>query len=700
MATASSKPLSNIVTPTVTQSSHDDSVIELQNTRSDQSSDVPQKVVTIGELLRSNPVPKNTTNPDDEAENSSRSNDESDDFHGQDDDDLDSHGGSFDEDDRSISTVEVLENESQDDEQFQLIWNYEKTFNNEEEMKVFLKGENTWSLRSTQDLSNGKKFTYRCNKVKLSGPQCNAGIYIQSVLNIDHENEDAEIEVHYRLYRKSQPHNHEALQNKSSKVTPKVKNIIIDCFKNNKKPTAICYQIRGDKTIQKNEQPTMTQIKNIIASYKRNQYGKDPITMKKLTEFVEQHLHIPNEDDDAFIAAFERSPPDQKENKFFRFFITTKRLLKNATNCKNIHADATYKVTIEKLPLIVVGTTDINKTFHLIGFIISSHQTANAYEFAFRATQNIMTEVTGNAFKPEVLICDADPAIHKGWYKVFAHDTKIIMCFFHVMHNVNKYAYTSKENKEKIKTDMQVLHLCYDEDLFDFACELFIDKWKSKEKKVIKSIEKSFMNKNKNWFIGAHFKAPKTNNALERFNGTLKLFQTDHAKKPLKQFMQLAMKMIQQRSREYIMDKAEFQTELHIPKDVFSKGIELKANYIASEENENGEVEFYMFASSISRELTQKDIDDFKSTEYDSFDNFMKKAFTIWKMVFPKDLINWQMATCTCPAYDNHFICKHITSIAHKLGLIEEQAENYDNEPLFVNPKGRPKRASKALMKD
>lgn len=658
-----------------------------------------EPIVTIADLLRKRHVPTNTTNtdgPNDDSGEPDRSNKET---------ESNERGNVFSEDEETASDDEILDDEmlddeSQNEEELNDVWNYEKEFNNEDEIQVFLKAENTWSLRSKQELASGTKSTYRCNKVKRTGVQCIAGLYILAVLRFDNNEENAEVEVKYQLYRKSLPHNHDLLGNKSKKVTPKVKDIIIAEFNNNKKPTAIGYVLRANATIPRNEQPNMRQIKSTIESYKKALYGKDPITMKALTEFVQQHLHVPVEDDTAFITMFERSPSDQQHDKVFRFFISTKRLLKNAENCKNIHADATYKITIEKLPLIVVGTTDINKTFHLIGFLISSDQTANAYELAFKALQAGMIKVNGKEFHPEVLICDADRAIHKGWRKVFTYETKIIMCFFHVMHNVNKYKYTSNENKEKIKSDMRLLHLCYDEQLFEFGCELFIEKWKSKEVNVIKTIEKSFINKNKNWFIGAHFKAPKTNNALERFNGTLKLFQTDYVKKPLKQFIQLAMKMIQQRSREYEMDKKGFQTELLIPKDVIKKGIELGGNYIANAENENGEVEFYMFSSNINKELTQVDIDNFKVAEYDSFESFVKNAFIIWKIIFPKDLNDWKMATCTCPAYDNHFICKHIVSIAHKLGLVEEDTENYDEEPLFVNQKGKPKRASKALVMD
>lgn len=227
------------------------------------------------------------------------------------------------DDEQMVSDTETIDDDSQNEEECHEVWNFEKEFNSEEEVSVFIKAENTWSLRSSQELSSGKKFTYRCNKVKRTGPQCNARLYVQSVLKFDFNNgENAEIELKYQLYRKSSTHNHTVLGNKSTKVTGRIKDIIIDGFNNNKKPTAIAYQLRADITIPLNDQPTMRQIKNVIESYKKSVYGKDPITMRTLTEFVEQHMYVPEEDDDAFITMFERSPPDQKENKVFRFFIT------------------------------------------------------------------------------------------------------------------------------------------------------------------------------------------------------------------------------------------------------------------------------------------------------------------------------------------------------------------------------------------
>lgn len=62
------------------------------------------------------------------------------------------------------------------------------------------------------------------------------------------------------------------------------------------------------------------------------------------------------------------------------------------------------------------------------------------------------------------------------------------------------------------------------------------------------------------------------------------------------------------------------------------------------------------------------------------------------------------MATCSCPAFDDDYACKHIIGIANQLNLIKEEEQlqeaNYDDVPLFSVKRGRPKRASGALNKD
>lgn len=115
------------------------------------------------------------------------------------------------------------------------------------------------------------------------------------------------------------------------------------------------------------------------------------------------------------------------------------------------------------------------------------------------------------------------------------------------------------------------MHKAGDERSFKAGCSLFVEKWKDKESEPVRKIRKSFFEKNSKWFVGAS-RIPKTNNALERFNGALKIFQTQYERKPLKQFQQIAMKLVQQRSKEYKMDKDPFQGELKISDDLMERG--------------------------------------------------------------------------------------------------------------------------------
>lgn len=165
------------------------------------------------------------------------------------------------------------------------------------------------------------------------------------------------------------------------------------------------------------------------------------------------------------------------------------------------------------------------------------------------------------------------------------------------------------------------------------------------------------------------------------------------------------MKIVQQRSKQYIADKEPFQSDLIVSAQLMQNGIAYShINFIDGPVKDNGEVDFFVFCSGIEKEITQKDIDEFYTAEYETFDDFANKTFDIWKITFPSDSAQWKMSTCSCPAFDADYICKHIIGIADQLGLIKEeeqpQEDNYDDVPLFTMKKGRPKRASSALNKD
>lgn len=253
--------------------------------------------------------------------------------------------------------------------------------------------------------------------------------------------------------------------------------------------------------IKEEDQPTKRQVRAVIDNFKNDQYGKEPLTMSQLTEFVEMNMKIPNEQDKTFILSFERSPSTDP-NKYFRFFLTTRRLLQMASMAKNLHADATHKVTLEKLPLIIVGSTDMSRRFHLIGYTVTSNETANDYKFIFNSIRVGVAKITGQVYNPSFLMADADPAIHKGFKESqFDNDITIMMRYAHVMDNVER-KYKFKGNKLLVLADLRILHKSPDYRTFHAGCDLFMKKWIDKEGDAVKKLEKSFFAKNYNWFIG------------------------------------------------------------------------------------------------------------------------------------------------------------------------------------------------------
>lgn len=651
------------------------------------------------------------------------------------------------------------------------MWDLDRSFETKAEFEKFMVEEDCWATRSSGALKNGHKTLYRCNKVTVGGPQCAAELYVlHQTIIIDANEPDAEnvigreavveeniveenitegniavipnpdtepnaivpqaneqnpaaeivagVGKHiFKVYRLNRMHNHEELENQTpTKVKPYVQKLILELSKNFK-PYTIIMKLRAMDEIKEEDQPNKRQVRAVIDNFKSEQYGKEPITMRQLTDFVEMNMEIPNELDKAFILSFERSP-SRDPNKYFHYFVTTRRLLQMASMAKNLHADATHKVTSEKLPFIVMGSTDMTRRFHLIGYTVTSNETANAYKFAFNSIRLGVAKITGQVYNPTFMMSDGDAAIHKGLNDSdFDADIQTMMCYTHVMSNVErKYKFVTKANKPLMLADLRILHKSPNYRTFSAGCNLFVEKWIDYEREAVKKLENSFFKKNYNWFIGSAFRVPKTNNALERFNGTTKIFQTQYEQKPLKQFIYLLMTIAKERSTEYVMDKDGFQSELKIKNALMDKGFSYQKNFFYMENNEtesennetdidsnetekeNKETEFFVFRGGIDKEITQEDVEAFQNAVYESFDEFTAKAFDIHQVVFPPDSAKWMDATCTCPAFDADYMCKHIIGIAHQIEILQKPDKDYDDEPIFGRAKkGRPKRASGAL---
>lgn len=97
-------------------------------------------------------------------------------------DDVPDYNSSFekvDEDDKPPTPKRKRNNKIKRD--YQLV----REFASATEAQQFIKSEKGWSIATTNDTVQGKKVLYRCNKNKLRGQQCAAGIHLLYAVESD-----------------------------------------------------------------------------------------------------------------------------------------------------------------------------------------------------------------------------------------------------------------------------------------------------------------------------------------------------------------------------------------------------------------------------------------------------------------------------------------------------------------------------------
>lgn len=144
-----------------------------------------------------------------------------------------------------------------------------------------------------------------------------------------------------------------------------------------------------------------TQLYNFLQRHKKKTQGAATMNVGEFEDWCSARS-TPSIDDPnaAFVVCHETSVDEGVPS--MRVFVTTPRLLENATRSSILHADATYKLNTERLPVIVVGTTDRDRHFHPIGLGLTSGETADDYAFVFRGIVDGVQRTRGVQYSPEV----------------------------------------------------------------------------------------------------------------------------------------------------------------------------------------------------------------------------------------------------------------------------------------------------------
>lgn len=306
--------------------------------------------------------------------------------------------------------------------------------------------------------------------------------------------------------------------NHSKSVSKEMKKLIVECSTNRMTAKHIINHI---ESLKENHDlfvdeavPNATQIYYILRAHKE-QHNPKMVYLGQLMEWCESHSATPEDIDEPFVIGFQSLESDI-ESANFRIVVSTRRLLQHCANSDNICIDATYQVNWNDFPFMVLGRVDKAKKLHPLCLALTVHETAEDYQFVFKCLRESVAKHTEEILQPKVLIADGDKAIRKAFMAEFPRAELIVMCYVHVLRNVekNKNKY-SKENKKEIFKDIETCHLASTPAKFRRLTALFMKKWSEKEPTFASYFKKQWLDSHSNWYEGAATYTPSTNNAVE-----------------------------------------------------------------------------------------------------------------------------------------------------------------------------------------
>jgi hypothetical protein len=274
-------------------------------------------------------------------------------------------------------------------------------------------------------------------------------------------------------------HDH-SIAKKFRGIRPELKIIIDQMIEDGtNKPKGIMNALRNR---QIPDLPTNRQIETYLSDCRRKK-GMHSISLGDLIVYADGNKAIPTDDDSVYVCGFE-CEYSETMSSHFRICLSTKRLLLLISGSENVHTDATYKLNWQGYPVLTIGFSDKNRTFHPIGIAVTFQETAEDFSFIFKSIAAGVDTVSDGSrkFSPTCLISDAAPAIRNGFIVGLGYaPEKTVMCWAHVVMNVDKKRPLVKDAAvwDEIKRDIHHLQLCLDEEEFRTAVELFLKKWES-----------------------------------------------------------------------------------------------------------------------------------------------------------------------------------------------------------------------------
>jgi len=193
----------------------------------------------------------------------------------------------------------------------------------------------------------------------------------------------------------------------------------------------------------------------------------------------------------------------------------------------------------------------------------------------------------------------------------------------------------------------------------------------------------------RNWYEGAK-QNPSTNNALEAFNRYFKQERTLRERLPLSAFAHHLFEWIKDWSVEY--DSGAFIQEPSLTLDHWTKGYQWsRLNKVIRKRHDSTGDHFVIPPGNIIQ-LKNEWID---LNNWESYDEFKKKSTGAWKFYVNQQ--SWKNSTCSCPMFQEEYLCKHIVGVALRLKVAIAPPEAKNIQIGSKRKRGRPAKAKQAL---
>lgn len=311
---------------------------------------------------------------------------------------------------------------------------------------------------------------------------------------------------------------------------------------------------------------------------------------------------------------------------------------------------------------------------------------------------------------PDRLMSDSAWEIRNGFELTFP-DKDLTNCYFHVSVNCHKKLKVhvkDEKDRARIKSDINFLQLCQNEEVFNKAGSLFIEKWENKYGNFTSYFKRQHLEQFPNWYEGKAMFSPSTNNALESRNGKIKQQWTNHKRLPMNEMMTLLTKMLKNWSLDLIQ-KPFVIKPIYTNDEIIEAYIYGKKDILIMADPEDDKV--WWLPKCDSGKVTNRAIRNIKTLNWNSFNKFKDCNFELCKVSThdPEDALNLIPTTCTCTRFYKDFKCNHALGVeirlkqfvvSHELkSAAKTKVESTVPLPAKKRGPGRPKNAAPALMK-